>query len=138
MELSKRVNKLTGPKKKFMKNVLETSSPVQLIVLLYEGCLQWLNLAKEEINKNQNSSAVNWSDFANYMGMGIEVIDYLQDSLDIEISKEFSLPMFDLYSYMKTRLFKANMTKDPKMIDEVITLMKDIKEAWQTASKQQV
>ncbi|MDD9897639.1 MAG: flagellar export chaperone FliS [Candidatus Melainabacteria bacterium] len=138
MELSKKINKLTGAKKKFMKNVLETSSPVQLVVLLYEGALQWLHMAKEEIAVNKEAKVINWSDYANYMGMSLEIIDYLQDSLDMEVSKDFSARMFDLYSYMKARLLKANVSKDQAIIDEVITLMKDIKDAWKTASAQSI
>lgn len=138
MELSKKINKLSGPKKKFLKHVVETSSPLQLIVLLYEGCLQWLHMAKDEINKNQERKLVNWSDYANYMAMAIEILNYLQDSLDDGANKDFSNRMFDLYSFMKERLFKANMTKEIKPIDEVSSILKDIKEAWKQASKQQL
>ena len=138
LELSKKVNKLSGTKKKFLKNVIETSSPIQLVILLYEGCLQWLHMSKEEIRKNENNKLANWSEYANYMGMAIDILNYMQDTLDVEASKDFATPMSELYTFMKMRLFKANIAKDPKVIDEVMDLVKDIKDTWKQAIKQDI
>lgn len=129
--------KIQGQSKKFLKNVVDSASPVQLIVLLYEGCLQWLHMAKQDIKKNKTEKVVNWSNFASYMGMALEIVTHLQDSLDVKQSREFSERMFALYDFMKATLIKANVNKDEKLIDDVIGILKDIKDTWKEAIKKQ-
>jgi flagellar protein FliS len=130
--------KIQGQSKKFLKNVVDSASPVQLIVLLYEGCLQWLHMAKQEIKKNKETKIPNWSNYSNYMGMALEILTHLQDSLDEKQAKEFSDRMFALYDFMKSNITKSNANKDEKLIDEVVSILKDIKDTWKVAIRKQV
>ncbi len=129
--------KIQGQSKKFLKNVVDSANPIQLIVLLYEGCLQWLHMAKQEIKKNKEEKLPNWSNYASYMGMALEILTHLQDSLDHKQAKDFSDRMFALYDFMKGNLVKANAKKDEKLIDEVVNLLKDLKETWKEAIRKQ-
>ncbi len=128
---------VSGESKKFLKNVVNTASPMQLIVLLYEGCMQWLHMAKQELKKNKAEKAPNWSNYSNYMGMAMEILTHLQDSLDYKQSRAFCEQMFSLYDFMKTNLAKANAKKEEKPIDDVVVLLKDLKDTWKEAMKKQ-
>ncbi len=129
--------KIQGQSKKFLKNVVDSANPIQLIVLLYEGCLQWLHMSKQEIKKNKNEKPVNWSNYSSYMGMALEILTHLQDSLDHKQAKDFSERMHALYDFMKTTLIKANVSKNEKLIDDVINILKDLKDTWKEAIRKQ-
>lgn len=137
--MSNNDNKLSatikGNNKKFLKNVVDSASPVQLIILLYEGCAQWLNMAKLEIKKNQETKLVNWSNYSHYMGMAAEILRHLEDCLDRKQAPDFAERMSALYDFMRNNVAKANANKNEKLIDEVINLLKEIKDTWKEAAK---
>ena len=115
--------------------MVETASPMQLIILLYDGAIQWLQMSKQEIKKNSTEAIPNWTDFSLYMSKTIDILTHLQESLDRRQSKEFAEGLFGLYDFMKTTLFKANIKKSEKDLDDVILLLRDLKTGWQEAIK---
>lgn len=121
--------------KKFLKNVVDSASPGQLIVLLYEGCTQWLNMAKLEIKKNQEIKPVNWSNYSHYMKMASEILTHLEDCLDHKQAPEFAEKMASLYEFMRSNIARANANKNESLIDDVIALLKDIRNTWKEAMK---
>ncbi len=132
-EFSNKMNSAVN--KKFIKNMVETASPMQLIIILYDGAVQWLQMSKQEIQKNSGQPIPDWTDFSLYMGKAIAILTHLQESLDRNQSKEFVEGLFNLYDFMKTTLFKANMKKNEKDISEVVQLLRDLKSSWQEAIK---
>lgn len=129
-------NKLNSAmNKKFLKNMVETASPMQLIIILYDGAVQWLQMSKQEITKNKTQAIPNWTDFSFQMNKVTEILTHLQESLDSTHAPEVSERLFALYDFMKVTLFKANAKKDEQAIDEVIKLLRDLKSSWQEAMK---
>lgn len=132
-EFSNKMNSAVN--KKFIKNMVETASPMQLIIILYDGAIQWLQMSKQEIQKNAGQPIPDWTDFSLYMGKAIAILTHLQESLDRNQSREFAEGLFDLYNFMKTTLFKANMKKSETDISEIVQLLRDLKSGWQEAIK---
>ena len=124
-------NNLTPQQKKFIKNMVDSASPEQLILLLYNGCLQWLAMAKKELDKNKTEKIPNWTNFSHQMKMAVSIIEHLQDSLNHEVNKDFADQLFNLYEYLKSNLMKANIEKDHEKIDFSIKIISDLKSGWQ-------
>lgn len=124
-------NNLTPQQKKFIKNMVDSASPEQLILLLYNGCLQWLSMAIKELDKNKNERIPNWTNFSHQMKMSVSIIEHLQDSLNHEINKDFAEQLFNLYEYLKSNLMKANIEKDSEKIEFSIKIITDLKSGWQ-------
>lgn len=124
-------NHLTPQQKKFVKNMVDSASPEQLILILYNGCLQWLAMAKKELDKNQNEKVPNWTNFCHQMKMSVSIIEHLQDSLNPEVNKEFANQLFNLYEFLKSNLLKANIEKNHEKIDFCIRIINDLKSGWQ-------
>lgn len=118
---------------RFLKNMVESASPLQLIVILYDGAIQWLQMSKKEINTHAGSELPNWSTFAGHMDKAARILIHLQESLDFTQSKEISEKLFDLYEFMKSELLQANIKKDVKRIDNVLDLLRDLKASWKEA-----
>jgi flagellar secretion chaperone FliS len=124
---------------KFLTNMINTASPSQLIVILYDGAIQWIQMAKKEIDKNQKlleeKKAPSWSDFAHQTKMANKILDHLQDSLNFEESKEFSEKLYALYDFLKSQITRACLDKSPEKLDTVIKFLKDLKISWTQAIK---
>jgi flagellar protein FliS len=119
--------------KKFIRNMVETASPMQLIILLYDGALQWLVMAKQELKKNNETNLPNWSNYANFMGKAHDIVTHLQDSLDHSQAPEFSDKIFDLYDFIKSSISKASAFKKEADLDNAYKLLKDLKTTWKEA-----
>lgn len=100
------------------------ASPHRLIQLLMEGALDRLATAKGQI---QRSETVNK---ASTIGKVISIIDGLRVSLDHDVDTEMSENLENLYDYMNRRLLISNINNDVFALDEVISLLKELKEAW--------
>lgn len=60
----------------------------------------------------------------------IDIIGGLGDTLDQEKGGKLAADLYKLYDYMQRRLVQANIHSDLGIIDEVIDLLRDIKEGW--------
>lgn len=124
-------NHLTPQQKKFVKNMVDSASPEQLILILYNGCLQWLAMAKKELDKNQSEKVPNWTSFCHQMKMSVSIIEHLQDSLNPEVNEQFADQLFNLYEFLKSNLLKANIEKSHEKIDFCVKIISDLKSGWQ-------
>lgn len=124
-------NNLTPQQKKFIKNMVDSASPEQLIVILYNGCLQWLAMAKKELEKNKDERVPNWTNFSHQMKMSVSVIEHLQDSLNHDINQQFADQLFNLYEFLKSNLMRANIEKSQEKMDFCIKIIGDLKSGWQ-------
>jgi len=100
------------------------ASPHQLIALLINGALSRLSYAKGCIERN---------DFAGkgeQLGKGIDIINALQGCLDMDAGGEVSVNLNALYDYMLRRLMQASLNNDTAIIDEVTSLLREIKSGW--------
>jgi flagellar secretion chaperone FliS len=124
-------NTLTPQQKKFIKNMVDSASSEQLIVILYNGCLQWLAMAKKELEKNKDERVPNWTNFSHQMKMSVSIIEHLQDSLNHDINKQFADQLFNLYEFLKSNLMRANIEKNQEKMDFCVKIISDLKNGWQ-------
>ena len=71
-----------------------------------------------------------------HISWAISIIDGLRSSLDTNAGGEIAQNLDDLYDYMIRRLMRANMEDNPDLLDEVLSLLRSIKDAWDTLPKQ--
>lgn len=101
------------------------ASPHKLIEMLYEGAIRAINqasvyMAAGDIEKKGESVA-----------KAVQIILVgLRASLNKEAGGELAENLDSLYDYMARRLFEANIKDNQEMLDEVRSLLLDIKGAW--------
>ncbi|WP_144788467.1 flagellar export chaperone FliS [Lysinibacillus fusiformis] len=106
----------------YKQNSVTTASPGELTLMLYNGCLKFLNKAKQAIQeKNIQEKNTN-------LIKAQAIISELMATLnmDIEISKQ----MLPLYEYMSRRLVEANIKNDVAIIEEVEGLVTEFRDTW--------
>jgi flagellar protein FliS len=72
----------------------------------------------------------NYEGKAKLLGRVMEIIATLQSSLDHQNGGDISANLDRLYYYMSRRLLEASSANDNSMIDEVMTLLLEVKSGW--------
>ena len=103
---------------------VEYASPHRLIQMLFEGGLERIASAKGMLQRGELGRK------GELIGKAINIIGGLRDGLDFERGGELATNLDALYDYMQRRLLRANIDCDPAVLDEVASLLREIKEAW--------
>jgi flagellar protein FliS len=102
------------------------ASAHHMISMLLDGALGGLASAKGAVMRRNVGMQ------GEQIGKSIRIIDTLRASLDHERGGEISSNLASLYDYMEQRLLEANIASDVKMLDEVISLLKEVRSGWDT------
>ncbi|CAK7008497.1 MAG: hypothetical protein DELT_00345 [Desulfovibrio sp.] len=108
----------------YFETQVTTTSPGQVLILLYDGAIKFLNQAKEKME------AKDYAGKGMLISSAIDVINELASSLNAEKGGELAANLSELYFYCNKRLFMANSRMDPGMIDEVIKILSGIRSAY--------
>lgn len=106
------------------------ATPHRLVQKLMSGVLDGIANAKGSIvhkDPEQRNDQIQWT---------MRVIDGLRGALDFEQGGEIAANLDSLYDYMNRRLYDANIHNDAEPLDEVSSLMKEIKVAWDSMPEQ--
>lgn len=103
---------------------IESASPHRLIQLMMERVLSKIGMAKAFMEHNAVSEK------GNSISDAITIISGLQASLNHKPNATLSDNFDALYDYMTRRLLEANLHNDMRALDEVSSLMSELKEAW--------
>lgn len=100
------------------------ATPHRLVQMLMSGVLDGAANGKGAILREQpeeRHKEITWT---------INLIEALRGALDFEEGGEISTNLDSLYDYMIRRLYDGDVGNDYEPLDEVSSLMKEIKEAW--------
>lgn len=110
-------------------NVL-TASPHKLILMLFDGAIKAISLAKFSMNKKEIGAK------GEAISKAIAIIDEgLKLSLDVKVGGELAENLSALYEYMCHRLLVANLKNDISALDEVSRLLLELRDAWASIEK---
>ncbi|MCP4994180.1 MAG: flagellar export chaperone FliS [Gammaproteobacteria bacterium] len=108
---------------------VEGATPHRLVQMLMEGALDKVASAKGHMMRSEVAEK------GRFISWAITIISGLQSSLDMEGGGEISSNLDDLYDYMVRRLGEAGATDDPAILDEVSSLLVELKSAWDVLPK---
>ncbi len=106
-----------------------TASPGQLVLMLYDGALKFIGLAKEGFNL-PDSNPRRFELINVNLQKAQNIIVELQGNLNREAGGELATTLDRLYDYYARRLFEANMQKRIEPIVEVERFIKELRDAW--------
>lgn len=102
----------------------ETKSPVELVVMLYDGAIRFIGEAREAADRNDVVVRTR------SVSRALAIVTELQNNLQIEDGGDVALELDRLYSYMTTRLLDSNVKRDRRALDEVHRLLSTVREGW--------
>ncbi|MBX0357528.1 flagellar export chaperone FliS [Halobacillus sp. Nhm2S1] len=106
----------------YQNNSVETASPGELTLMLYNGCIKFIKVARKSMeNKEIEKKNTN-------IQKAQKIIQELMVTMDQQyaITKE----IMPLYDYMNRRLMEANTANDLEILDEVQGLVEEFRDTW--------
>ena len=126
----------SGYARAYRSNAVLTASPGQLVLMLYDGALQALALARDAFVRPaadpRRIEAIN-----HQLLKAQRILAELQGGLNREAGGDFAETMHRLYAYHRQRLFEANLRKQVEPVIEVERLVGELRDAWSEMLRQQ-
>ncbi len=101
-------------------------SPKKLILMLYEGAIKRINLAKEGVKNNDPRQR------GENIGKAIAIISDFNASLDKNIKTDEINFLRSLYMTMMNELAKVSVTNDTETLDRAVRYIMELKRIWET------
>lgn len=111
----------------YERTKVETADQRQLILMLYDAAIRFMNKAVARIESTDIEAA------HNYLVRSREIVAELLATLKPEKAGEIGTNLQRLYVYIFNRLVEANLTKDKEKVAECIGLMSTLREGWAQA-----
>ena len=106
---------------------VETAPREQILLMLYDGAVKFLLLAKQGF-KEKNIEKIH-----NNIVRAQSIITEFQATLDMENGGKFAQTLFSLYEYLNRKLIDANIKKREDYLDEVIRHISGLRDTWKEA-----
>lgn len=119
-----------NPYQEYQNNSVETADQQQLIIMLYEGAIHFLELAIENLDSYKTYDKAN-----NNLLRTQDIITELMVSLDMDKGGELADNLMNLYVFMKRLLIEANMEKSPEKVYHVIDYLRNLLSAWKNVDQ---
>lgn len=112
---------------KYMQNSVQTSTPAQLLLMLFDGAIRFCKAGVEAIRNKKYAEA------------NRNLLKVQRIINEFVITLDRSLPIADellrLYDYFNYRLIQANAKKDAAPAEEVLQYLIEMRETWAQAAK---
>ena len=113
--------------KQYQASNVNTATPEKLIIMMFDGALQFLQKAKIAIAEgNLKERSIN-------IDGARKIIRELMRTIDLENGNDVSKQLFKLYNKMAMNLIKANVQRNAALIDVVIEDVSNIRWGFQKA-----
>ena len=113
--------------KQYQRTEVETATPEKVLILLYDGAIQFLNKAIVAIDEKNHQETYN-----NIVGAERILLEFM-NTIDFEQGGDFAVRLNALYQYFYNQLVEANMKKNKEIVQEVLKFLVDLRLTWKQA-----
>ena len=111
----------------YQGNKVMTATPAELTLMLYDGAIKFCNIAIMALeNKDREKANINIIKAEN-------IIMEFRSTLDFKYPVANELDR--MYDYIYHRLIDANLNKDKEILEEVLDLIRELRDTWKEAMK---
>lgn len=113
------------PLQAYQNNSVNTATPGELTLMLYNGALKFLKQTKTSISEQKWEKAHEFN---------MRVQNIIQE-LIITLDRSYPIAeqLLSLYQYMQSRMVEANIKKETAILDEVEGLLTQFRDTWKQA-----
>ncbi|WP_079478179.1 flagellar export chaperone FliS [Halobacillus salinus] len=106
----------------YQNNSVETASPGELTLMLYNGCIKFINASRKAIENNEIEKK----------NTNIQKAQNIIQELMVTMNQDYAISqeILPLYDYMNRRLIEANTKNDVEILDEVQGLVTEFRDTW--------
>jgi flagellar secretion chaperone FliS len=113
---------INNPYTAYQNNSVNTASPGELTLMLYNGSLKFIHIAKKAI-EDKNIELKNTN-----IQKAQAIVSELMVTLNTDL--EISQNMMSLYDYINRRLTEANVKNDAAVLEEVEGMITEFRDTW--------
>jgi flagellar secretion chaperone FliS len=113
---------------KYRENQIRTASQSTLIMMLFDGAIRFVNYAVEALPMKKYD-VVN-----NNLIKAQDIVMELILSLNMSVG-EISAGLYAIYDFLYKHLVNANVKKDPKIMQECLELLAELRDMWNQVIK---
>ena len=116
---------MNNPYAKYKEQSVTTATPEELTLMLYNGCIKFINLAEVYIEeKDYEKSNLN-------IQKAQDIIQELNITLNMDY--EISQNLRQLYTFINEKLLDANIKKDKQALFDAKEIVSDLRDTWKEA-----
>ncbi|WP_331678006.1 flagellar export chaperone FliS [uncultured Tyzzerella sp.] len=116
-----------NPYAKIKENSINTATPEELTLMLYNGAVKFANQAVIAIEKKDYEIANN----------SIQKVKNIIREFQVTLNMDYDISheLYAAYDYIYRRLTEANMKKDIEILNEVLEHLRSFRDTWKEAMK---
>ena len=121
---------MNGYVNQYLTNTVNSASPEQLMLMLYDGAIRFVSLGIQAIENGIIDKR------AYYINKTSAIIAEFAATLDHTMNPKLAEDLDALYSYMLNRLLEANLKNSTAPLVEVKKMLSDLRATWAQAIDQ--
>ena len=110
---------------------VESASAAQLITMLLDGALERVAKAQGHMERGELAEQ------GEVIGKVIDIVASLDSYLDHDKGGEVSKTLESLYDYIVRQLYHANLKNDVQLLEEVASLLSEVRAGWVESTQNQ-
>ncbi len=122
------MNAMANSYQQYRKHDVMMANPLELIIMLYNGCIKQLKLA---------GIAINGKDFEpanSHLQKAQEIVMELINGLDFKYS--IANELMSLYEFINRQIISINIKKDADGIQPLVEMLAALRDSWVKVQKQ--
>ena len=120
---------MKNPQETYLRQRILTASPIELVIMLYDGLRKEIKLGERSIGKNDPGGA------HKHLIKAQTIVSELINSLDTSV--ELSEELFDIYEFLLIHLELANRQKDAAELSDLVEIVDNLKDGWKQIAEAQ-
>jgi flagellar protein FliS len=114
----------------YRRTNVHTRSPLELVVMLYDGALQSLADARAAIARKDIAER------ANAVSKALAILTELQGTLNMKDGGSLAEELDRLYAYSISRLVDVTTKRDAKAIEDIVRVLTPLRDGWAQIAQQ--
>jgi flagellar protein FliS len=108
----------------YLQTQVQSRTPLELVVLLYDGALRFCTEARDAITHKDVAKR------GRAISRAMAIVSELHCTLDMEAGGEVAQSLDKLYGFVRDRLIDASIRQDARSIDEAMRVLTTLREGW--------
>ena len=114
----------TQPTDSYKKSQVETASPIDLIIILYDRVIVLLDKARNEILEKK------FEEKNTSLTKATDIVFELLTTLDNDKGGEIAASLSRIYNFVIREITNANMSLNAKELDNAKRILSELRESW--------
>lgn len=115
-----------NPYREYQTNSVATADQKQLIIMLYDGAIRFIETASGFMGSFKTYDKANQN-----ILRAQDILTELMLSLNLDHGGEIGQNLFNLYAFCKKQLLDANVKKNADDLKPALKILKELKESWE-------